>query len=333
MDTIRNYLESMFLSLPNTPEVRRAKSELGQMMEDKYNELISEGKSENEAIGIVIAEFGNLDELAEELGIEHYLHPEFEKAGRVLTLDEVKNYLKDKAKCSFYHGMTAFLGIICASGVILAGLLTGLRDADARISMMLGLGFLFACIGGIIALSVYSGYLMDKWKFLKRSAWSVDYATIRYVDDLRESERQVNALLRTVGVLLCSLCFVPLVLIGAFTENDFLSGLGVIILLFMVAFGTLILTTIDGKEKACKRILRQNDARTIGGHYSDSQSERYSPDPKIRMLQQVYWPTVTCIYLIYSFLTFRWFSSWIIWIIAAIIAKVIETNLGVKLGD
>ena len=65
METIRNYLETMFLKLPNTPEVYKAKNELWQMMEDKYNELIANGKTENEAIGTVIAEFGNLDELAE----------------------------------------------------------------------------------------------------------------------------------------------------------------------------------------------------------------------------------------------------------------------------
>ena len=55
METIKNYLENMFSHLPNTPEVQKAKYELYQMMEDKYNELISEGKSDNEAIGIVIA--------------------------------------------------------------------------------------------------------------------------------------------------------------------------------------------------------------------------------------------------------------------------------------
>ena len=65
METIKNYLENMFSHLPNTPEVQKAKYELYQMMEDKYNELISEGKSDNEAIGIVISEFGNLDELAD----------------------------------------------------------------------------------------------------------------------------------------------------------------------------------------------------------------------------------------------------------------------------
>ena len=67
MEAIRNYLETMFLNLPNTPEVYKAKNELWQMMEDKYTELKNEGKSENEAVGTVIAEFGNLDELANSL--------------------------------------------------------------------------------------------------------------------------------------------------------------------------------------------------------------------------------------------------------------------------
>ena len=63
METIKNYLETMFSQLPNTSEVIKAKNELGQIMEDKYQELLNEGKTENEAVGIVISEFGNLDEL------------------------------------------------------------------------------------------------------------------------------------------------------------------------------------------------------------------------------------------------------------------------------
>ena len=70
METIKNYLETMFSTLPNTYEVQKAKQELAQMMEDKYTELINDGKTDNEAVGIVISEFGNLDELAEDLGIK-----------------------------------------------------------------------------------------------------------------------------------------------------------------------------------------------------------------------------------------------------------------------
>ena len=56
MDTIKSYLETMFANLPATAEVLKAKDELWGMMEDKYNELISEGKSENEAVGTVISQ-------------------------------------------------------------------------------------------------------------------------------------------------------------------------------------------------------------------------------------------------------------------------------------
>ncbi len=44
MNTLKSYLESMFAKMPNTREVLRAKDELWQMMEDKYMELIAEGK-------------------------------------------------------------------------------------------------------------------------------------------------------------------------------------------------------------------------------------------------------------------------------------------------
>ncbi len=63
METIRDYLNNMFSKYPSTPEILRAKNELGQMMEDKYNELIAEGKNKNEAIGTVISEFGDVNEL------------------------------------------------------------------------------------------------------------------------------------------------------------------------------------------------------------------------------------------------------------------------------
>ncbi len=74
MDTIREYLNNMFLGFPETPAVLRAKAELLEMMEDKFEECLQEGKSEKEAVGIVISEFGNIEEIAEELGIADYLH-------------------------------------------------------------------------------------------------------------------------------------------------------------------------------------------------------------------------------------------------------------------
>ena len=50
MKTIHDYLDSLFLNVPITPETRKAKEDLSAIMEDHYHELISQGKSEHEAM-------------------------------------------------------------------------------------------------------------------------------------------------------------------------------------------------------------------------------------------------------------------------------------------
>ena len=69
MNTIIAYLETMFGAYPQTPKLLEAKAELRTMMEDAYLGFIAAGMSENEAIGGVISEFGNIDEIAPTLGI------------------------------------------------------------------------------------------------------------------------------------------------------------------------------------------------------------------------------------------------------------------------
>lgn len=57
MEAIRSYLDAMFMKLPDTEETRAAKDALGRKMEGRYQELISQGKTESEAIGMVIGEY------------------------------------------------------------------------------------------------------------------------------------------------------------------------------------------------------------------------------------------------------------------------------------
>src|SRR5690606_35764207 len=75
MNVINAYLDTMFSPYPTTPKMLEAKTELQAMMEDAYQGLISKGVSHNEAVGKVITDFGNLDELAPVLGITAELHP------------------------------------------------------------------------------------------------------------------------------------------------------------------------------------------------------------------------------------------------------------------
>lgn len=70
MNTIESYVETMFMNLPMTDQIINLKKDILSNMEEKYDELKSDGMSDNEAIGLVISEFGNIDELLNELEID-----------------------------------------------------------------------------------------------------------------------------------------------------------------------------------------------------------------------------------------------------------------------
>lgn len=161
MEAIRNYLETMFLNLPNTPEVYKAKNELWQMMEDKYTELKNEGKSENEAVGTVIAEFGNLDELAEDLGIKQFVHqPRQEQTPNAvsLSMEDVRQFLREHSRHSYFVALSVFLFILSACCPIFFGAAadTSLRSSDVLDASGIILMFVFIAMWACLSIRMYA---------------------------------------------------------------------------------------------------------------------------------------------------------------------------------
>ena len=181
METIRNYLSTMFAGLPDTPEVRKAYEELAAMMEDKYTELIAEGCGENEAVGTVISEFGNLEELAQTLGIEEYMGearqnsarqreertaedpiPEDHEQFRVISAGEVCDYLGVGNFAAMLKCFGIFLCITSVTGPILLDI-----PGDNWLSgavQSFGIALLFVFIAAAVACFLISGAYNKPWK-------------------------------------------------------------------------------------------------------------------------------------------------------------------------
>lgn len=340
METIKNYLENMFMNLPNTAEVRKAKDELWQMMEDKYTELMDEGKTENEAVGTVISEFGNLSELAEALGIDDvmnpgkkstaedgavktpYINPNANIPRRMLTSDQVAQYLSDKSKSAF---MTALGVLLCITSV------TGPIISDAfgdRVSDGIGVLFMFLFIAGAVALFILSGKMMSEWSFLKKEPCTIDFATSGMVKSDRNHNKGTLAVIQTIGVVLCILSVVPAAILDELNlKIPFVLSLGEIggaLLFVFVGVGVFMIVYATKRMNAYKILLGLNDNTTMAGAYKEGYKAVDDKTPK-GFVQSVYWPTVTCIYLAWSFLTFDWHITWIIWPVAAILSSLLNT--------
>ncbi|MDO5402821.1 MAG: permease prefix domain 1-containing protein [Eubacteriales bacterium] len=322
METIKLYLENMFMNLPNSEKVERAKAELLAMMEDKYNELKAEGKTENEAVGIVISEFGNLNELAEDLGIKDTLdNADSVPKGRIVTMETVKSYLNVTAISARRIAIGVFL---CICSPILIVVLSGMSESNMGISENIaaggGVGVLLVLVAVAVALFVYNGMALSKYEYLQRESFQMEYSVKQYVMQLQDSHKSTFMLHITIGVVLCIIAVVPLIITACIAEeNELLICVMVGVLLFIVAVAVLFFITA-GMEEGAYRILLQQD--------------EYAPAKKDnKVLQAVgalYWTIVTTAYLLWSFITFDWYISWIIWPIAGVLYTVIEAALKMK---
>ncbi|MBQ9513263.1 MAG: hypothetical protein IJR58_08725 [Lachnospiraceae bacterium] len=335
METIKNYLENMFLHLPVTPEVLRAKAELAQMMEDKYNELKAEGKSENEAVGIVISEFGNLNELAEALGIEETVRAQESTMGVQaedgvhVTTDMARDYLAAKASSANRIASGVFL---CIASLIGATLGAAFEETQSFAqAMSFGVAAMFLMIGCGVGLFVYSATRDSIWKEIERGPVHMDFNTVEYIKQGARAFHPTYTLYLTLGVVLCVVSFVPAAVISILLEGtDNVSPQGAdpeilagALLFFLVGLGVMFIVMGSVRKDSYGRLLRSG-GKTIALLADEDDEDLRSLTPTGRRVISVYWPTVTCIYLIWSFLTFDWHITWIIWPIAAVFSRVLK---------
>lgn len=148
MNTIRNYINAMFSSLPKTPEILRLQAEMMENMEDKYNDLIREGKSEHEAVGIILADIGSAENLKAELGITD-TEPQ--------PAEDHRAFLAQRAAFQRKFAIAIASGVVLCICAIIAG---AVCDAFIHNDAYTCLAF-FSPIAVAVAIFVYFGIRED----------------------------------------------------------------------------------------------------------------------------------------------------------------------------
>lgn len=336
METLRNYLETMFANLPNTADVNRAKQELWTMMEDKYNELMSEGKTENEAVGTVIAEFGNLEEIAEAIGLQKVIETYDAPSVRLLSLQEAKDFIFDTAHRQFMIAIAVFLFIISPIGPILGDAFSGIGILHiGSFIQAIGVIFMFLVVAIGIGILIISSLQMKEWNFMREMACGIDYATAEFVAMEKKNNETEKSLMLAVGIIFCIVSLIPVTFFGIVNILPFLTDAVGPSLLFLIAgIGVLLIITSVGKDKAYDRLLKLNDETTVAGNYESTKKSvvRYA-NANVSFLMANYWRIITCVYLIWSFLSFEWYRTWIIFPIAGILQSFLKKSFITKDGD
>lgn len=323
METIKNYLETMFRGLPQTEKIMKAKSELLQMMEDKYTELIRSGKTENEAVGEVIRNFGNLDDLAEDLGIEDILHKtkSLENYRKKIPFEDVIEYMDAKRKSILIRAAGIFLCIICVIFPILTKTFN-MQNSTGAILMFISIGV------GIVGITL-SNSILEEWSYIKKEPCSIDAVSIDYLKNKLRDFTPTYSVLSSVGVLLCILCFVPCIFFGQLEEEG-MKQIGAALMFVFVGAGVFMMVYAKNMKRAFHKLLNIDQKTDF---VEEKLSEGKIQNNTVRIIMSIYWSLITCIYLCISFLTFSWHITWLIWPIAAVVKNIIKAVYAVQDDD
>jgi hypothetical protein len=306
METIKNYLDNMFANLPKTTRIADLKANLLSNMEDKYNELKAQGKSENEAIGIVISEFGNIDELIEELGINR--KEEINTQPQV-TQEEVEAYLNVKKTMGLQIGIGVFL---CILGAAMFLLITKLLEHGVFGGSFLednsgipGLIALFVLITIAVGIFIYSGMNFEKYQYMEKG--------VHLSNSVRERlQMQYDSntptfyfsLILGVGLIIIA----PVALIITSLVDDDYSEYGVVILLILVAISVFLFIYFGTTRESMQRLLKLGD-------YAPKQTK---DNKVIGAIASIIWPLATIAFLFWGFVYNGWGIAWIIFPITGI---------------
>ena len=333
MDTIETFLDAMFAPYPATPRLTEARGELRAMMEDAYNDAIAHGKTHNEAVGQVITDFGNLEELAPVLGITQDIRRDdapqaadtnartgpSRPAHPAVTLPEAQALARAKrgTASTLAHAVSAF---VCAPAVLIV--LTSLTNAG-RIAIsrdtasFIGATFALLLVGLGVVMLVQRRAAFSSVRHLVEGRFTPDPVVTAWAARERLNQETVRTRRLAIAAFLWIVSALPILAVSMLvSEQDSpseLSGVGIAISLVIIASGLTIYLPAAWAASTYTTLTHPGGS---GGYSSRRSEAEEDDDPLINFVASIYWPGMVVIFLVWSFVFNAWKFSWIMWPIA-----------------
>ena len=235
---------------------------------------------------------------------------------RTVSAEEASSFMNYRFMAA---GRIAIGVLLCILSPVLLILLSAAAEAG-RISLSedqgagAGLIVLILLVGAAVALFVTTGLKGKRYEYFENEAIETMYGVDGLVKDRREKFRSTYTWQLVAGIVLCVLACVPLfiaMLIFGDDDtpyNDYRYAVAVAILLVLVAIGVFLIV------RACVvwggfQMLLETGEYTRGQKIENKKNEH---------IGAIYWGAATVIYLAWSFVTMRWYQTWIVWPIAGV---------------
>lgn len=322
MDTLRNYVDSIFADLPKSAEMLRQKQELLDRMQQRFDQLKAEGKSEHEAIGMVFAELGDVDAIRDAAAAGTPESVPETGAGMTneqqvfLSPEQVDEYIDHRHRFAWAMATGVFLCIMGPASMFLGQYLVESYFRNAgRSSDLVGVLTmvpLFVLIAAGVALFILFGMREEQFE-LENKRVQLESVTYARLKSEHKAFRPRLAVAVAIGVALCILAPVSMLLAVVLLGEE--NGLSLVFLLSFIAIGVFLFIFYGTQNETYEKLLAI-------GEFAKEKAEK---NKVVGIVAGVVFPLAAAVYLIAGFVYYAWATAWIIFPITGILFGIFAT--------
>lgn len=234
----------------------------------------------------------------------------------LVTVEDANTYMSLCERLSGFFGLGVALCIISPIPLIFLGGMSEIAKYAPYEDVMDGIGvaILLLIVAMGVAVLIVCGLQTGKWEFLEINAITLEYGVKGIVEKKKAAFEKTFIYSIAIGVALCIAGIVPLMIFSGFDFEDYIYTILVDILLLFIAVAVFLFVKAGIVHGCYQKLLQE-------GEFSDSEKRtKRRLDP----ISTIYWCSITAVYLLWSFTTFEWHRTWIIWPVAGVAYAVVE---------
>ncbi|MCM1100766.1 MAG: helix-turn-helix domain-containing protein [Clostridium sp.] len=237
-----------------------------------------------------------------------------ESPRRRISLEEAENFL-DRTK-EFAHMIGLGVALCICSPIVLivwgGSAELGLTRASSDLAEGIGVMVLLGMVAIAVIIFILQGIHYDKFDWLEREILAPEYGVEGMVSKRKENYVSTFGVCIAVGVGLCILSVIPLCVIGSMgAAGEEMEMWGVGIFLVTVAVAVYLFVRAGIIHDSFDKLLQTDD-------YS-VEKKKMRKESRLSIIAGIYWSLVVAAYLLWSFVTRTWHTTWIIWPVAGVL--------------
>lgn len=246
--------------------------------------------------------------------IPETVHDETEPPLTYVSMKEANDFLNKNQKHAFFIALGVALCIVSVVPPILFEIFNNSAIED------LSAVFMFLIIAFAVGLFIFSSMSMKKFDFLHKDCIDTEYGVDGMIRTKKEQYQSQHIIMIVVGVILFIISVVPVITLEAIFSNEFTDMIGPALLIVFVAVGVFLIVNTSIINSGYNALLEEE------GYSRERKTRTYVVDKSslAGRIISAYWCIVLAIYFAYSFTTWDFGRSWIIFPIAGVLTPVVR---------